>query len=317
VSDVPELLRTVLPVLAAVLAAVAVDRFAARRGALAPGFAAPWRRAAALALLAALFYVGVFFALGIAGGELERDLSAVRSWELFTLHALLAAGLLAWGLLAHAGAPGRARPAAPPAALDAAAGPAAEPPSPAPVAPPASLAARLARAFRLAEPHPGREVAVGLIAGAAIWGAVLAVVAAVAVALSALGLEGWLPEGPPTLVAFIAAQPFWVRLLGSLSAGVVEETFFRGFLQPRVGIGLSTLLFVLAHWTYGEPFMLVGVTLLSLTYGLLTRWRGSVWAAATAHAVFDGVQLLVLLPLATRALEAPGPLPELWLVALW
>jgi membrane protease YdiL (CAAX protease family) len=313
VSAVPELLRTVLPVLAAVLAAVAVDRFAARRGALPPGFTVPWRRAAALALLAALFWVGVFFALGIAGGELERDLSAVRPWELFTLHALLAAGLLAWGLLAHAGAPAPARAAAPeePAetAVDPGAGPAEE-------APP-SLAARLARAFRLAEPHPGREVAVGMIAGAAIWGAVLAVVAAVAVALVALGFEGWLPEGPPTLVVFIAAQPFWIRLLGSLSAGVVEETFFRGFLQPRVGIGLSTLLFVLAHWTYGEPFMLVGVTLLSLTYAALTRWRGSVWAAVTAHAVFDGVQLLVLLPLATRALEAGGPLPELWLVGLW
>jgi membrane protease YdiL (CAAX protease family) len=77
-----------------------------------------------------------------------------------------------------------------------------------------------------------------------------------------------------------------------------------------VGIGLSSLLFVLAPWTYGEPFMLVGVTLLSLTYALLTRWRGSVWAAAAAHAVFDGVQLLVLVPLAMEQL-APDHLPSL------
>ena len=82
----------------------------------------------------------------------------------------------------------------------------------------------------------------------------------------------------------------------------MEETFFRGFLQPRIGILASSLLFVLAHWTYGEPFMLVGVALLSLTYALLTRWRGSVWAAAAAHAVFDGVQLLVLVPLAMEQL---------------
>ena len=134
----------------------------------------------------------------------------------------------------------------------------------------------------------------------------LGAVAVLAVVLTLTGLEGWLPEGPPGLVTFIAAQPFWIRLAGSLSAGLVEETFFRGFLQPRIGILASSLLFVLAHWTYGEPFMLVGVALLSLTYALLTRWRGSVWAAAAAHAVFDGVQLLVLVPLAMQQL-APAP----------
>ena len=112
----------------------------------------------------------------------------------------------------------------------------------------------------------------------------------------ALGGEDALPKQPPALVPWIAALPVGVRILISLSAGVVEETFFRGFLQPRVGIGFSTVLFSLAHWSYGEPFMLVGVTILSLVYGLLARRRGNVWAAATAHAVFDAVQLLVVVP---------------------
>ena len=318
-------LRTTLPVAAAVATAIAVDRMARRRGEEPPGFAAPtaaapWRRAAALGLLAALFYLGVFFAFSTLGQQADLDLSTVRPWQIFTLHGLLVAGLVAWGLLAYAGTARRPRggtgrrPGTVRGRGSAAGGTGGwsrrrSAAQPEPAAPP-SLAGRLAAAFRLREAHPGRELAVGLVAGAAIWAAVLAAVAALAVVLTMGGLESWLPQGPPELVAFIAAQPLWVRLLGSLSAGLVEETFFRGFLQPRVGIGLSSLLFVLAHWTYGEPFMLVGVTLLSLTYALLTRWRGSVWAAAAAHAVFDGVQLLVLVPLAMEQL-APDHLPSL------
>ena len=86
--------------------------------------------------------------------------------------------------------------------------------------------------------------------------------------LVALGGEEALPKQPPALIPWIAALPVGVRLLISLSAGVVEEIFFRGFLQPRIGIFLSTVLFVLAHFSYGQPFMLVGITLLSLIYCL-------------------------------------------------
>ena len=75
-----------------------------------------------------------------------------------------------------------------------------------------------------------------------------------------------MPQQPPAMVPFIASLPIWLRLLISLSAGVVEETFFRGFLQPRVGIPLSTAFFALAHLSYGQPFMLIGITLLSLDH---------------------------------------------------
>lgn len=305
-----DLLRFALPLAAAVITALAVDRLAERRGELPPGFRDPGppgvgprpgiplarlRRAGASALLAGFFWVGVFAAFGTLGREIEIDLSQAGAWTLFALHAVIAATLLAWGVLAFP--PRRA------------AAPAVPNPDAVPDTRSGTGLGALARAFRLAEAQPGREIVVGLITGVAIWAAVLATVSALAVALTMAGREDWLPQGPPALVSFIAAQPFWVRLLGSLSAGFVEETFFRGFLQPRVGIGLSTGLFVLAHWSYGEPFMLVGVTLLSLIYAGLARWRGSVWAAATAHAVFDGVQLLVLIPLALKALPVAEEMP--------
>ena len=87
------------------------------------------------------------------------------------------------------------------------------------------------------------------------------------------------------------------RRLGlALSAGTVEELFFRGLLQPRSGIVFSTALFALAHLSYGQPFLLLGVTLLSVLYAILVRWRQSLWAAMTAHFLFDAIQMLIVIP---------------------
>ena len=59
--------------------------------------------------------------------------------------------------------------------------------------------------------------------------------------------------------------------------------------------------FALGHVGYGQPFLLLGVTVLSVIYGLLARWRGNVWAAVVAHTLFDAVQLLVIIPLGIEA----------------
>ena len=296
--------RLALPMAAGVAAALVVDHRVAAVEA-PPGFAAPWRRAAASALLAGIFYLGVFASLGAIGIELELDLAGTRWWELFTLHGLLVAVLVAWGLLAYAGSP--RRPPEPAAGSADAEPPAGTGPSPPPAEGAAlpipagrGLAGCLARAFRLESPRPLREIALGLGAGVAIWGAVLSALVVVSWAILSFGGEDLLPRDPPGLITFLVDQPAWVRLAAALSAGLVEETFFRGFLQPRVGLPLSTLLFVLAHFAYGQPFMLIGVALLSVIYGLLARHRGDVWAAATAHAVFDAVQLLVVVPWVVR-----------------
>lgn len=262
-----QLLRLGLPMLAAVVTAAACDVLANRRE-RPPGFRTAWRRAAAAALLAGVLYVGVFAPLGAVGLDVELDLSGTRPWQLFSLHALLLAVMLVWGLLAYARDRDRAE----------------------------SLGRRLARAFRFASARPLAEIGLGLWAGVAIWGGVLLFLVALAAVILALGGQAILPQGPPGVVGFLVAQPVWLRVAMALSAGVVEEAFFRGFLQPRIGLVFSTALFALAHWSYGEPFLLVGVTILSVVYGLLARRRGDVWAAATAHAVFDGVQLLVVVP---------------------
>ncbi|MCB1033231.1 MAG: CPBP family intramembrane metalloprotease [Acidobacteria bacterium] len=128
---------------------------------------------------------------------------------------------------------------------------------------------------------------------------------ALASGIQATGAGRWLPQEISPLITFMAGLPVLLRLGLSLSAGFVEEVFFRGFLQGRMGILASSALFVLAHLTYGQPLMLVGIALLSLVFAQLTRWRHNVLPAMAAHAVFDAVQLLFMLP--TQVPQAGSP----------
>lgn len=271
------LLRTLGPALLALAAVVAIDRLTARRGLQPPAFAAAWRgegpararRALAMGLLAGVLWVGVFGPLGVVGTDIEPDFSQVQVGQLFLLHGLFAVSLAGWYLLGFAGTGG-------------------------------SFAAQLG--LRSERPLP--ELGIGLAAGVGGWLVVLGALVATGSLLWALGGREMLPERPPAMIPWLAGLPVWVRLAVSLSAGLVEEAFFRGFLQPRVGISLSTALFVLAHAGYQQPLMLLGVTLLSLLFALLVRWRQSIWAAVVAHAVFDAVQLLIVVPMALEM--APG-----------
>jgi membrane protease YdiL (CAAX protease family) len=289
------LLGTLVP---AIAAAWALDRLCQRKGLLPPGFRRPGRRAAAFLLVTFVFWVGIFRPLGELGLEVELDLSKVSAPQLFLLHVLMAAAVLGWFALGFAGL-GRVAGAAPASGTAPAAGAApvaAPPPSP-------SFARQLAAQLGLVAANVPREVLIGLLLGVLAWAAVLLVLA-IAVAVWAMSGGRPLPK-PSAIVPWIAALPVAVRLAVSLSAGFVEESFFRGFLQPRVGIVLSSLFFVLAHVSYRQPFMLLGVLLLSMIYALLVRWRQTIWPAIAAHALFDGIQLLVIIPAALRLMGQP------------
>lgn len=303
-----ELLRTVGPVVAAAGAAWLFDHMTRRRGLDPPGFRTPARRIAAAALVGFALYVGVFAALGTIGRQGEIDFGQLRSWQLFLLHGLFVVTLVGWwasGFLAPAEGPRSRLPAADasgvPGVVDAL--PSAVPALPAELR--ASPWRSVAEQLGLRTPNLTRELAVGAVAGFGAWLIVLCGVVLFAIALAALSGEELLPQAPPAVIPWLAAQPILLRLAIAASAGVVEETFFRGFLQPRIGIALSTLFFAMAHLSYDQPIMLVGVTLLSLLYGLLTRWRQTIWPAIVAHFMFDAIQLLVVIP-AVLELFKPG-----------
>jgi membrane protease YdiL (CAAX protease family) len=84
----------------------------------------------------------------------------------------------------------------------------------------------------------------------------------------------------------------------AVAAAVCEETLFRGALQPRFGIVLSSALWATYHLQYtcgGLPsFSNLYLLLLGLIFGGLRKW-GGLWPAIFAHGVYDGIILLHLL----------------------
>ncbi|MBZ0112375.1 MAG: CPBP family intramembrane metalloprotease [Thermoanaerobaculia bacterium] len=263
-----DLLRWLGPLTLAAGAAALIDLMAVRRGLTPPGFRVLWRRLGAGTLLTLLLFVTVFQSLGQIGlPTLEIDLSSVHYSQLFLVHTMLIIAIVGWLLFGFAGFQGEQSLVSVSAA---------------------QLGMRC-RSFL-------KEVGLGLGLGFLIWPLLLLVVGSVAAALFFFGGEELLPQQPPEMIVWIAGLPLALKLAVALSAGVVEELFFRGFLQPRIGILLSTVLFAGAHLAYDEPFMLVGITCLSLAFAGLVRWRQNIWAAATAHFLFDAVQLLIVIP---------------------
>ena len=68
-----------------------------------------------------------------------------------------------------------------------------------------------------------------------------------------LTASGLMPKNvqPSPMVAWLAALPLWKKAVIVLSAMTIEEAFFRGWLQKRIGVIASTALFALAHFTLG------------------------------------------------------------------
>lgn len=71
-----------------------------------------------------------------------------------------------------------------------------------------------------------------------------------------------------------------------LAAAIGEESVFRGALQPRFGLVLTTLLFALLHSQYGFSFSTVAVFLVGLVLGFL-RLRANTTTAMITHAVYN------------------------------
>jgi membrane protease YdiL (CAAX protease family) len=274
------LIRLALPLVAGAACAWWIDRSTAARGLLPPGFADPaWgdlRRLAAIVLLALVLWFGVFAAIGQIGLSSaidEIDFERLSPVNLFLMHALLVVTLAGWLLLGYWRCGHDAGTV---------------------------VLSQLGLRTRTGQSVPV-ELGIGLGAGVVLWASVLAVVLIAALVVGAAGGFENLPNEAPGMVLWMGGLPVLIRLMVSLSAGVVEEIFFRGFLMPRAGLVTSNVLFVLAHLNYEQPFLLLGVALLSVAFSYLTIWRGNIWPAIAAHFLFDAIQLLIVVPSAASA----------------
>jgi membrane protease YdiL (CAAX protease family) len=147
--------------------------------------------------------------------------------------------------------------------------------------------------------RPLEVAAIGVTAGVGGWMFTILMAALATLLLRGVGLLDQPPD-PPAMIGWMAALPIWKKALIILSAATVEEAFFRSFLQKRVGLVASTVLFALAHFTYGNPLLLIGVTLISLVIGVAFYRTRNVLPGVIAHGVFDAIQLFVIVPFAFR-----------------
>ena len=149
--------------------------------------------------------------------------------------------------------------------------------------------------------RPVEVVAIGVATGVGGWLFTILMALVVALLLKATGVLDQ-PPNPPAMIGWMANLAWWKKALIVLSAMSVEEFFFRSFLQKRVGLIASTVLFALAHFSYGNPLLLVGVTIISLVIGFAFYRTKNVVPGIIAHGVFDAIQLFVIVPIAVRVM---------------
>lgn len=221
-------------------------------------FSSASSRIAAYAWLA-LFVFGI---TGIIATSSENPinsdaLTTIPFWQLFVLHIILSIFLFGWWLLSN------------------------RPP--------------LRQFLNILPTEPLNATALGVAVGVAGWAVTLAIAIVVGLILNSLGM---IPKDlkPPAVIPWMAALPFWQKGLIIFSAMTVEEAFFRGWLQKRVGLVLSTIAFAIAHAGYGQPLMLVGITVVSIIIGITFYRTKNLIPCIIAHGVFDAIQLFIVIP---------------------
>src|SRR5579884_60558 len=119
------------------------------------------------------------------------------------------------------------------------------------------------------------------------------------------------------LVNFLGPKTGLQLLLGmcvSATAGVVEETMFRGYLKRQFGawtnrawLGLicSAMVFGLAHGYEGPSTMFV-IFVFGAMFGAVAMWRNSLRPGMMTHAMFDAVEMLVLFLFSSGAVKMPS-----------
>lgn len=144
--------------------------------------------------------------------------------------------------------------------------------------------------------HAGEAVMTGFAVGVGGWIVTILLALGVALILSAAGILPKNPQ-PSPMIAWMAALPLWKKGTIVLSAMVIEEAFFRGWLQKRIGLIASTILFALAHSGFGQPLLLIGVFIISLIIGMTFYRTKNLIPGVIAHGIFDGVQIFVVIPI--------------------
>ena len=96
----------------------------------------------------------------------------------------------------------------------------------------------------------------------------------------------------------------WLLYFTVITAGVVEELIFRGYLMPRLqiifktkfwAVFISSALFGLMHFTYGTVLQVVGPFYIGLIFALFYEKYKSITTLIIIHAIWDLMTISLLL----------------------
>jgi membrane protease YdiL (CAAX protease family) len=93
----------------------------------------------------------------------------------------------------------------------------------------------------------------------------------------------------PLLATFLGHLQWSEMVAISALAGFSEEVFFRGILQPEIGLGPASLIFGLLH-AVSVPYM-VWATLMGAYLGWLLQFTQNLWVPIMTHTLIDLVGL--------------------------
>jgi membrane protease YdiL (CAAX protease family) len=84
-------------------------------------------------------------------------------------------------------------------------------------------------------------------------------------------------------------------VLVSVFSGIGEEAFFRGALQPEIGLVASSLLFGVLHVGPDRRYLVwtLWAVAAGFLFGLLYLWTGGILAPVTAHVMHNAATLLL------------------------
>jgi len=108
------------------------------------------------------------------------------------------------------------------------------------------------------------------------------------------GDSGVLDEKEDPTVQILGGVTVATAILFSLGAGIGEETLFRGAMQPRFGIILTSAIFAALHIQYFNPLQMGSLFIIGLVFGY-ERKKLDTTACMITHSLYD---MMLLVPVA-------------------
>lgn len=98
----------------------------------------------------------------------------------------------------------------------------------------------------------------------------------------------------------VLKQPLYMLLIAATLAPIAEELFFRGYLQKKIGIVFTSLIFAAMHYAYGSVAEIVAAFVMSMIAGGWVRKHKTLAPVILAHALYNTLSITLALTVGSR-----------------